>query len=153
VEWAGDRPVVLRTLDAGGDKPVAGLTLDGESNPFLGTRGIRLSLKRPEVFKVQLRAMARAAAAGNVKVMLPMVTAPAEIDAAAELLDATVAELAAAGVACRRPLLGIMVEVPAVAIVPERFARADFFSIGSNDLTQYVTAAARDIAGVADLND
>ncbi|MCP4383648.1 MAG: phosphoenolpyruvate--protein phosphotransferase, partial [Hyphomicrobiales bacterium] len=74
VAWAGDRPVVLRTLDAGGDKPVPGLTINGESNPFLGTRGIRLSLARPEVFQAQLRAMARAAALGDVKVMLPMIT-------------------------------------------------------------------------------
>ena len=153
VEWAGSRPVVLRTLDAGGDKPIAGLTIAGESNPFLGTRGIRLSLARLDVFRVQLRAMARAAVHGNVKIMLPMVTVPTEIDRAAALLDAVVAELDAERVPCLRPPLGIMVEVPAVAIVPELFASAAFFSIGSNDLTQYVTASARDIAAVADLND
>jgi phosphotransferase system enzyme I (PtsI) len=153
VEWAGPKPIVLRTLDAGGDKPVAGLTVTGESNPFLGTRGIRLSLARPEIFRVQLRAMARAAVHGNVKVMLPMVTMPDEIDRAAALLDAAVAELQAEGVPCLPPPLGIMVEVPAVAIAPAFFARAAFFSIGSNDLTQYVTAAARDIAAVSALND
>jgi phosphotransferase system enzyme I (PtsI) len=153
VRWAGGRPVVLRTVDAGGDKPVPGLTHDGESNPFLGMRGIRLSLARPEIFRVQLRAMARAAAEGNVRVMLPMVTVPDEIDRAAALLDEVVADLRRAGVPCARPPLGIMVEVPAVAIVPELFAAADFFSIGSNDLTQYVTASARDIAEVAELND
>jgi phosphotransferase system enzyme I (PtsI) len=152
-EWAGGKPVVLRTLDAGGDKPVAGLTIDGESNPFLGTRGIRLSLARPEVFLVQLRAIVRAAAHGNVKVMLPMVTVPEEVDRAASLLDQAFAEVRARGEAAMRPPLGIMVEVPAVAIVPERFANAAFFSIGSNDLTQYVTAAARDISAVAGLND
>jgi phosphoenolpyruvate-protein phosphotransferase (PTS system enzyme I) len=152
-EWAAPNPVTLRTLDAGGDKPVRGLTVDGESNPFLGTRGIRLSLARPDVFRVQLRAMARAAVHGNVKVMLPMVTVPDEIDRAAALLDAAVAELDREGVPCRRPPLGIMVEVPAVAIVPALFARAAFFSIGSNDLAQYVTAAARDIAAVSALND
>jgi phosphoenolpyruvate-protein phosphotransferase (PTS system enzyme I) len=152
-EWAAPKPVTLRTLDAGGDKPVAGLTIAGESNPFLGTRGIRLSLARPDVFGVQLRAMARAALHGNIKVMLPMVTVPDEIDRAAALLDAAVAELERAGVPCLRPPLGIMVEVPAVAIVPALFARAAFFSIGSNDLAQYVTAAARDIAAVSMLND
>jgi phosphotransferase system enzyme I (PtsI) len=153
VEWANGRPVVLRTLDAGGDKPVEGLTLAGESNPFLGTRGIRLSLARPDIFRVQLRAMARAAVHGAVKIMLPMVTVPQEIDTAAALLDDVVADLQRQGTACVRPPLGIMVEVPAVAIVPALFGRAAFFSIGSNDLTQYVTAAARDIADVAALND
>jgi phosphoenolpyruvate-protein kinase (PTS system EI component) len=123
------------------------------ANPFLGTRGIRLSLRHPEVFRVQLRAMARAAVHGSVRIMLPMVTVPGEIDQAAVLLDAAVADLESEGSDCRRPPLGIMVEVPAVAIVPEVFARANFFSIGSNDLTQYVTASARDIAAVSDLND
>ena len=153
VEWAGSKPVVLRTLDAGGDKPVPCLTIPGESNPFLGTRGIRLSLGRPEVFMIQLRAMARAAAHGDVKVMLPMVTVPEEIDRAAALMDDAVAALDAEGLACHRPPLGIMVEVPAVAVEPALYRRAAFFSIGSNDLTQYVTAAARDIAAVSALND
>ena len=116
VEWAAPKPVVLRTLDAGGDKPIPGLTIDGESNPFLGTRGIRLCLARPDVFRVQLRALARAAVHGNAKIMLPMVTVPEELDQAAALLDEAVAELEAEGIACARPPLGIMVEVPAVAV-------------------------------------
>ena len=72
--------MTIRTLDAGGDKPIAGLTIDGESNPFLGLRGIRLSLARPEVFRVQLRALARAAVHGVLKVMLPMIAVPTELD-------------------------------------------------------------------------
>lgn len=150
MEWAEGRPVVIRTIDAGGDKPVKGLTVE-ETNPFLGVRGIRLSLARPEIFSVQLRALARAASLGNLKIMLPMVSVPAEIAAAAALLDAAVADANAAGNEAARPDLGIMVEVPAVAVAPELFAQAAFFSIGSNDLIQYVMAAARDNAGLANL--
>ncbi len=151
LDWAAGRPVTFRTLDAGGDKPIAGLTIDGEANPFLGQRGIRLSLARPEVFRVQLRALARAAAHGAVKVMLPMVTVPGELRRAAEMLDEEVAALAAAGIPARRPPLGIMVEVPAAALSAAQFDAA-FYSIGSNDLVQYTLAAARD-GGVADLAD
>jgi phosphotransferase system enzyme I (PtsI) len=150
--WAEGRPVTIRTIDAGGDKPVKGLTVE-ERNPFLGLRGIRLSLARPEIFRVQLRALARAAVRGNLRIMLPMVTIPAEIAAAARQLDAAIAELQAEKVQAARPPLGIMVEVPAVAIAPREYLVAEFFSIGSNDLTQYVTAAARDSHRVADLCD
>jgi phosphotransferase system enzyme I (PtsI) len=150
-EWAQGRPVIVRTLDAGGDKPIPGLTVD-ESNPFLGLRGLRLSLRRPDVFRTQLRALCRAAVAGPIKIMLPMVTVPEELAEARRHLDAVVAELAAEGLAYRRPPLGIMVEVPSVALTPGRFT-ADFFSIGSNDLTQYVMAAARDLDSVAHLAD
>jgi len=152
LDWAEGRPVTIRTLDAGGDKPIPGLTIDGESNPFLGLRGIRLSLARPEVFCLQLRALARAAVHGTLKVMLPMVAVPSELDRARELLDAEIAALRAKGIACARPLLGIMVEVPAAALCAEDFD-AGFYSIGSNDLAQYTMAAARDIGAVADLND
>lgn len=152
VEWGDGRPVTIRTLDAGGDKPVPGLTDDHESNPFLGLRGIRLSLTRPDIFRVQLRALARAAAAGPLKVMLPMVTIPGEFEAAAAMMREEVAALQRSGTPCRLPDIGIMVEVPAAALAIEQFPAA-FFSIGSNDLTQYVTAAARDITSVAALND
>jgi phosphotransferase system enzyme I (PtsI) len=152
LDWAEGRPVTIRTLDAGGDKPIAGLTIDGESNPFLGLRGIRLSLSRLEVFRLQLRALARAAVHGMLKVMLPMVALPSELDRSAALLDAEIAALRADGIACARPPLGIMVEVPAAALRAEDFDAA-FYSIGSNDLTQYTMAAARDIGAVADLND
>lgn len=141
-EWAQGKPVTFRTLDAGGDKPLDGYTRAGEQNPFLGMRGIRLSLANESLFRIQLRALARAAAHGAVKVMLPMVTVPHEFDVARRLLAQEVAVLAARGTPHALPPLGIMVEVPATAIVPERFD-ADFFSIGSNDLVQYVCAASR----------
>ena len=150
--WAKGRPVTIRTVDAGGDKPVPGFTIE-ERNPFLGLRGVRLSLARPEVFCLQLRVLCRAATRGNLKIMLPMVTIPDEIVAASSFLDRAMAELIAEGIPATRPPLGIMVEVPAVAIVPHHFSRAAFFSIGSNDLIQYVTAAARDSTHVAALND
>lgn len=149
--WAKGRPVTIRTLDAGGDKPIEGLTI-AETNPFLGLRGIRLSLARQDVFRVQLRALARAAVAGNIKVMLPMVSRPEEIAETARLLDAEIKALKASGVACARPALGIMVEVPVAALRAADFP-ADFYSIGSNDLTQYTMAASRDSAEVATLND
>jgi len=150
--WAAGKPVTIRTLDAGGDKPIVGLTPLGESNPFLGVRGIRLSLARPDVFRVQLRALARAAAHGSIKIMLPMITTPDEIAAARRMLDEEIRALLAAGVPAKRPPLGIMVEVPATAIAIDMFD-AEFYSIGSNDLAQYVMAAGRDIDAVADLAD
>ena len=152
VAWAGGRPVTVRTLDAGGDKPIRGLTIEGESNPFLGLRGVRLSLSRPEVFAIQLRALARAAAGGEVKVMLPMVTKPAELDEARRLVAGEVRALRAAGIEAKMPRLGMMIEVPAAALTVDAFD-ADFFSIGTNDLTQYVLAAGRDSTAVADLLD
>lgn len=152
LQWAGDRPVTIRTLDAGGDKPIAGLTIE-ESNPFLGLRGIRLSLIHRDIFKIQLRALARAGMHGNLKIMLPMVSVPAELETAAQLLDECVAELTAQDTEAVRPPLGIMVEVPAVAIMPELFSAAAFLSIGSNDLTQYVMAASREGDAVAALHD
>ena len=143
VEWAAGKPVTIRTLDAGGDKPVAGLTLVGERNPFLGLRGLRLMLARPDVFRVQLRALARAAVHGPLQVMLPMVTTPSELQQARTLLQAEYAALREAGIAAAMPAVGIMVEVPAAALTISDFD-ADFYSIGSNDLLQYLLAAARD---------
>jgi phosphotransferase system enzyme I (PtsI) len=152
IEWASGRPVTIRTLDAGGDKPIPGLTVSGESNPFLGVRGVRLSLARPDVFRLQLRALLRAAAHGPLKVMLPMITVPRELETVRALLDEERTSLLAAGLTIGAPALGMMVEVPAAAIAVDCFDAA-FFSIGSNDLTQYVTAAGRDIGAVADLAD
>lgn len=152
LSWADGKPVTVRTLDAGGDKPIAGLTPDREANPFLGQRGLRLSLARPDVFRVQLRALARAAARGPLKVMLPMVTVPAELARARALFQEVADDLSAEGMEALLPPLGMMVEVPAAALAITAFD-ADFYSIGSNDLVQYVTAASRDNAAVADLYD
>ncbi|CAN7423539.1 phosphoenolpyruvate--protein phosphotransferase [Rhizobium sp. LjRoot254] len=146
--WAGGKPVTIRTADAGGDKPVPGFT-EAESNPFLGVRGIRLCLAKPHVFQVQIRALLRAGVHGNLKIMLPMVSVPDEIEQARALFDEEMRKLEASGVAFAPPELGIMVEVPSVAITPERFSKAAFFSIGSNDLTQYVMAASRDSGALA----
>ena len=150
LEWAAGRPVTIRTLDAGGDKPIAGLTQPGDINPFLGVRGVRLSLRHLDVFRAQLRALARAAVAGNLKVMIPMVTVPDELDRCRTLLEQAVEDLRREGQEAQMPPLGMMVEVPAAALTIEDF-HADFFSIGSNDLIQYVAAASRDEPQLADL--
>ncbi len=150
LEWAAGRPVTIRTLDAGGDKPIAGLTQSGDINPFLGVRGVRLSLRHLDVFRAQLRALARAAVAGNLKVMIPMVTVPEEFDRCRMLLEQAVEDLRGEGQDAQMPPLGMMVEVPAAALTIEDF-NADFFSIGSNDLIQYVAAASRDEPQLADL--
>ena len=128
-----------------------GFTVD-VTTPFLVVRRIRLSLARRDVFRVQIRALLRAAIHGNLKVMFPMIATPDEYGQAAALFAEEDAALAARGVEHRLPPLGIMVEVPSVALAPEAFADVAFFSIGSNDLTQYVMAAARDNAAVANLN-
>jgi phosphotransferase system enzyme I (PtsI) len=152
IRWASGKPVTIRTLDAGGDKPIPGYTIDGERNPFLGVRGVRLSLLHPHVLNVQLRALARAAVLGPLKVMVPMVTRPHEIDHVRLILNAAVADLRNQGVPCAVPELGMMVEVPATALTIDLFD-ADFFSIGSNDLIQYVTASSRDASPLAPLQD
>lgn len=152
IVWAAGRQVTIRTLDAGGDKPIPGVTPENDDNPFLGVRGLRLSLRHPDLFRIQLRALARAAVHGSLKVMLPMVTVPVELDRTRALLRQVVAELTDAGVPCRLPALGMMVEVPAAALTAERFD-ADFYSIGSNDLVQYTTACARGNPDLVDLAD
>ncbi|MGX1170661.1 phosphotransferase system enzyme I (PtsI) [Bradyrhizobium sp. USDA 372] len=152
LRWADRRPVTIRTFDAGGDKPVPGFTIDGEANPFLGVRGLRLCLARPEIFSVQLRALARAAVHGNLRVMFPMVTAPDEFESGRKLFAEIVQRLQAEGIAAMLPELGIMVEVPAAAMAIATF-KASFFSIGSNDLAQYVLACDRSNGALAPLID
>jgi phosphotransferase system enzyme I (PtsI) len=151
IRWARGKPVTIRTLDAGSDKPIEGYTLN-ETNPFLGTRGVRLSLTSPAILATQLRALARAAHAGPLRVMVPMVTQPAELEAVRALMDDAIGELAARGIDHGRPELGMMVEVPAAAVTLDLF-QAAFFSIGSNDLIQYLSAASRDLASLSALQE
>jgi phosphotransferase system enzyme I (PtsI) len=150
--WAQGKTVTVRTLDAGGDKPIPGYTADGEGNPFLGVRGVRLSLLHPQVLTTQLRALARAAALGPLKVMVPMVTVPHELDQVRTLLDSTLQSLRQNNVPCAMPELGMMVEVPAAALAIDQF-ETGFYSIGSNDLIQYVTACSRDSGPLMSLQD
>jgi phosphotransferase system enzyme I (PtsI) len=150
MEWAAGRPVVMRTLDVGGDKPVAGLVHEAETNPFLGKRGVRKTLAHPEVFKTQLRALARAASHGDLCIMVPMITLPEELARVRELYEEATRDLSTRGLSWRSSRIGMMVEVPAAALALNHF-ETEFLSIGSNDLLQYLTACARDNSAVAGL--
>ena len=154
-EGLGGRPLTLRTLDVGADKQLPYLPLERERNPNLGLRGIRLGLRHPELLSAQLRAVLRVAADHPVRVMFPMVATVDEVRRARELLDEARASLIAAGVAVpERIEVGIMVEVPAAALMVEAFVpHVDFFSLGTNDLAQYVLVADRGNAAVAALAD
>lgn len=153
LEALSPRPVTLRTFDIGGDKFASSFQLPAELNPALGLRAIRLALSQPEVFLTQLRAMVRASAHGDLRIMVPMVTIVPEMRAVRKLLDQAIADVKKAGHAQAAKIpLGMMIEVPAAALMVDVFATvAEFFSLGTNDLVQYALAIDRSNESLAQL--